>query len=67
MKKMKLKLIVKMGRGDKLKYNYDVDYNDDECEDIGKVREMKIGQEDEETRINEEDETEVTSEDGERR
>ena len=48
MKKMKLKLIVKMGRGDKLKYNYDIDYNDDECEDIGKVREMKIGQEDEE-------------------
>ena len=36
MKKMKLKLIVKMGRGDKLKYNYDVDYNDDECEDIYK-------------------------------
>ena len=30
------------------KYNYDVDYNDDECQDIGKVREMKIGQEDEE-------------------
>ena len=27
---------------------YDVDYNDDECEDMGKVREMKIGQEDEE-------------------
>ena len=25
-----------------------IDYNDDECEDIGKVREMKIGQEDEE-------------------
>ena len=48
MKKMKLKLIVKMGRGDNLKYNYDVDYNDDECEDIGKVREMTIGQEDEE-------------------
>ena len=23
-------------------------YNDDECEDIGKVREIKIGQEDEE-------------------
>ena len=46
MKKMKLKLIVKMGRGDNLKYNYDVDYNDDECENIGKVREMKIGQED---------------------
>ena len=48
MKKMKLKIIVKMGRGDNLKYNYDVDYNDDECGDIGKVREMKIGQEDEE-------------------
>ena len=48
MKKTKLKIIVKMGRGDNLKYNYDVDYNDDECEDIGKVREMKIGQEDEE-------------------
>ena len=28
-------------------YN-DGDYNDDECEDMGKVREMKIGQEDEE-------------------
>ena len=25
-----------------------VDYNDDEYEDIGKVRELKIGQEDEE-------------------
>ena len=29
-------------------YNYDVDYNDDECEGIGKVRQRKIGQEDEE-------------------
>ena len=67
MKKTKLKIIVKMGRGDNYKYNYDVDYNDDECEDIGKVREMKIGQEDEENKDNEEDETEVTSEDGERR
>ena len=67
MKKMKLKIIVKMGRGDNYKNNYDVDYNDDECEDIGKVREMKIGQEDEENKDNEEDETEVTSEDGERR
>ena len=28
--------------------NDDVDYNDSVCEDIGKVREMKIGQEDEE-------------------
>ena len=67
MKKMKLKIIVKMWRGYNYKYNYDVDYNDDECEDIGKVREMKIGQEDEENKDNEEDETEVTSEDGERR
>ena len=67
MKKMKLTIIVKMGRGDNYKYNYDVDYNDDECEDMGKVREMKIGQEDEENEDNEEDETEVTSEDGERR
>ena len=47
MKKMKLKIIVKMRKRDNFKYNY-VDYNDDECEDIGKVREMKIGQEDEE-------------------
>ena len=29
------------------KYNYDGDYNDDECEDIVKVRQMNIGQEDE--------------------
>ena len=36
---------------DNFKYsdeNDDVDYNDDEYEDIGKVRKMKIGQEDEE-------------------
>ena len=63
MKKMKLKIIVKMGRGDNFMYNYDVDYNDDECEDIGKVMQMKIGQEDEENRINEEDKTEDHSED----
>ena len=67
MKKAKLKIIVKMRKIDNFKYNYDVDYNDDECEDIGKVREMKIGQEDEETRINEEDETEDNSEDKENR
>ena len=67
MKKTKLKIIVKMRKIDNYKYNYDVDYNDDECEDIGKVREMKIGQEDEENEDNEEDETEVNSEDGERR
>ena len=48
MKKTKLKIIVKMREIDNFKYNYDVDYNDDECEDIGKVRQMKIGQEDEE-------------------
>ena len=48
MKKTKLKILVNMGRRGNCKYNYDVDYNDDECEDIGKVREMKIGQEDEE-------------------
>ena len=30
------------------KYTYDGDYNDDECEDIGKEMQMKIGQEDEE-------------------
>ena len=50
MKKTKLKIIVKMRKRDNFKYNYDVDYNDDrnEYEDIGKVRQMKIGQEDEE-------------------
>ena len=49
MKKTKMKIIVKMGKIDNFKYNYnyDVYYNDDECEDIGKVRQMKIGQEDE--------------------
>ena len=67
MKKMKLKIIVKMGRGDNYKYNYDVDYNDDECEDIGKVRQMKIGKKMRKTRINEEDETEDHSEDEENR
>ena len=48
MKKTKLKIIVKMRKIDNFKYNDDVDYNDDEYEDIGKVRQMKIGQEDEE-------------------
>ena len=37
MKKTKLKIIVKMRKIDNFKYNYDVYYNDDECEDIGKV------------------------------
>ena len=32
MEKMKLKKIVKMGKEDNFMYNYDVDYNDDECE-----------------------------------
>ena len=48
MKKTKLKIIVKMRKIYNFMYNYDVDYNDDECEDIVKVSEMKIGQEDEE-------------------
>ena len=48
MKIVKLKIIVKMRKIDNCMYNYDDDYNDDEYEDIGKVRHMKIGQEDEE-------------------
>ena len=47
-RKLKLKIIVKMRKMDIFKDNNDVDYNDDEYEDIGKVRKMKIGQEDEE-------------------
>ena len=49
-RKMKIvkKIIVMMRKIDNVMYNYDVDYNDDEYEDIGKVRQMKIGQEDEE-------------------
>ena len=48
MRKMKLKIIVKMRKRDSFKDNNDVDYNDDEYEVICKVRELKIGQEDEE-------------------
>ena len=48
MKIVKKKIIVKMRKIDNCMYNYDDDYNDDEYEDIGKVRQMKIGQEDEE-------------------
>ena len=48
MKIVKKKIIVKMRKINNCMYNYDVDYNDDESEDIGKVRQMKIGQEDEE-------------------
>ena len=48
MKIVKKKIIVKMRKINNFMYNYDVGYNDDECEDIGKVRQMKIGQEDEE-------------------
>ena len=48
MRKLKLKIIVKMRKRNGFKDNNDVDYNDDEYEDIGKVRKMKIGQEDEE-------------------
>ena len=49
MKKTKLKIIVNMRKIDNFKYNnyYDVDYNDDECRYIGKVRKMTIRQEDE--------------------
>ena len=45
MRKMKLKIIVKMRKRDSFKDNSDVDYNDDDYKDIGKIREMKIGQE----------------------
>ncbi len=55
-----------MRKRDSFKDNSDVDYNDDDYKDIGKVREMKIGQEDVETRIDEEDETEDNSEDEEK-
>ena len=48
MRKMKLKIKVKMRKRDSFRDNSDVDYNDDEYEDIGTVRKMKIGQEDEE-------------------
>ena len=48
MKIVKLKIIVKMRKIDNCMYNYDGDYNDDECEDIGKMRQMEIGQEEEE-------------------
>ena len=44
---MKLKIIVKMRKRDSFKGNNDVHYNDDEYEDIGKEREIKIGKEDE--------------------
>ena len=58
-RKLKLKIIVKMRKMDSFKDNNDVDYNDDEYEDIGKERVIKTGQEDEE---NEEAETEDNSE-----
>ena len=45
---MTRKLKLKIMKRDSLKDNNDVDYNNDEYEDIGKVRKMKIGQEDEE-------------------
>ena len=44
----KTRIDVKMMKRDSFKENNDVDYNDDEHEDMGKVRELKIGQEDEE-------------------
>ena len=66
MRKLKLKITVKMRKRDSFKENNDVDYNDDEYEDIGKVRELKIGQEDGKMRIDEENETEDNSEDEEK-
>ncbi len=48
MRKLKLKITMKMRKRDSFKENNDVDYNDDEYEDIGKVREIKSGQEDDE-------------------
>ena len=45
---MKLKIIAKMRKRDSFKDNNDIDYNDDEYDDIVKVREIKIGHEDEE-------------------
>ena len=47
-RKLKLKITKKLRKRDSFKDNNDVDYNDDEYEDIEKVRKMKIGQEDEE-------------------
>ena len=52
-------IIAKMRKRDSFKDNNDIDYNDDEYDDIVKVREIKIGQEDED---NEEPETEDNSE-----
>ena len=48
MRKLKRKIIVKMRKMDSFKDNNGVDYNDDQYKDIGKAREMKIGQEYEE-------------------
>ena len=41
-------IIAKMRKRDSFKDNNDIDYNDDEYDDIVKVRKMKIGKEDEE-------------------
>ena len=46
MRKLKLKIIVKMRKIDSFKEKNNDDYNDDEYKDIGKMMEMKIGQED---------------------
>ena len=63
MRKLKLKITVKMRKWDSFKENNDVYYNDDAYEDIGKVRELNIGKEDEENEDDEEVETEYNSED----
>ena len=42
---------MKMRKMDSFKDNNDVVYNDDDYKNIGNVRKIKIGQEDEKTRI----------------
>ena len=67
MRKMKLKIIVKMRKRDSFMDNNEVDCNDDEYEDIGKVREiLRMDKKMRKTRIDEEDETEYNSEDEEK-
>ena len=39
-----MKITVKVRKRDSFKDNNDVDYNDDDYKDIGKVRELNIGQ-----------------------
>ena len=66
MRKLKLKITVKMRKRDSFKDNNDIDYNDDEYEDIGKARKRRLDKKMWKTRIDEEDETEDNSEDEEK-